>query len=44
MKRIPATEAKVKLSELLASVAADGLPIMIERHGKAIAALVAPED
>jgi prevent-host-death family protein len=43
-RKVPVAEAKAKLSELMARVAHGGERIVIERHGKPIAALVSIED
>src|SRR5215813_11373860 len=43
-RRLPVAEAKAKLSELMARVAHGGERIVIERHGKPLAALVSIED
>lgn len=43
-KRVSAAEAKAKLAELVGSVAHGGERILIERHGKPVAALVSTED
>lgn len=42
-KSVSLAEAKATLSERIREVA-DGEPIMITRHGRAVAALVRPED
>jgi prevent-host-death family protein len=43
-RRLPVAQAKAKLSELMARVAHGGERIVIERHGKPLAALVSIED
>jgi prevent-host-death family protein len=43
-RKIPAAEAKARLSELIARVAHGGERIIISRHGKPLAALVSVAD
>jgi len=42
--RIPATEAREKLADILNDVAFRGERVLLERHGKSIAAVVSVED
>jgi len=44
MKRVSAAEAKARLPALVAEVAYGGARIVIERHGRPLAALVGLED
>lgn len=43
-KRVSATEAKAHFSELIAEVTHGGSPVIIERHGRPVAALVDLDD
>lgn len=42
--RIPATEAREKLADILNDVAFRGERVLLDRHGKSIAAVVSIED
>jgi len=42
--RIPATEAREKLADILNDVAFRGERVVLERHGKSVAAVVSVED
>ncbi len=44
MKHVGAAEAKAHFSELIAEVAHSGAPVVIERHGRPLVALVALAD
>jgi prevent-host-death family protein len=43
-RKIPLAEAKATLSERIREVESNGEPVLITRHGKAVAALVPAED
>jgi prevent-host-death family protein len=42
--RIPATEAREKLADILNTVAFRGERVLLDRHGKSVAAIVSVED
>jgi prevent-host-death family protein len=44
MKNVTASQAKARLSELMAEVALQGQQVVIQRRGRPIAALVSMED
>ncbi|MDE2872378.1 MAG: type II toxin-antitoxin system Phd/YefM family antitoxin [Gemmatimonadota bacterium] len=44
MTRVTATELQVAISDLLDRVVDRGERVVVERHGKPVAALVSPED